>query len=76
MNSIHFDFTLLQHRITDRFGSTKEFAQALAVPEKILNRWLGNVRFWPRNKMIEAVKLLEIPEREIDRYFFWRCDHD
>lgn len=76
MNNIRFDFSLLQQRITDRFGGTKEFARALGVPDRILFWWLGNVRYWPHNKMIEAVKLLEIPEREIDRYFFWRCDHD
>ena len=75
-NNIRFDFSLLQQRIDERFGNTKEFARALGVPDRILFWWLGNVRYWPRDAMINAVELLEIPEQEIDRYFFRRCDND
>ena len=72
MNGIVFDYSLLEARIVERYGTREAFAKALGVPESILRRWLGNLRYWPHDQMVKAVKLLEIQEAEVGDYFYRR----
>ena len=72
MNGIVFDYSLLEARIVERYGTREAFAKALGVPESILRRWLGNLRYWPHDQMVKAVKLLEIQDAEVGDYFYRR----
>lgn len=60
----------LAARITEKYGSQKAFAKALGMYESTLSRYLSSGRDWKGSKLIQAIKLLEIPEKEIDAYFF------
>lgn len=65
-----FDYRALKTLIKQRFGTYRAFASALKVSEGTLNRWLNNktpIRLEALRRMVE---LLEIPDREIDSFFF------
>jgi len=59
----------LKARIVERYGEQKRFAEALGTSESTLSRYLCG-KDWKGNLMFKAIRLLEIPESEIDAYFF------
>ena len=60
----------LAGRITEKFGTQKAFAEALGMEQSTLSRLLTDGKDWRGSKLIKAIKLLEIPEQEIEAYFF------
>lgn len=60
----------LSARIAEKFGTRRAFAEAVGIDESNLSRLLKNGKDWRGSKLIQAIKLLEIPEDEIDAYFF------
>ena len=65
-----FERDKLTTLIREKFGTQKAFAEALGVEESTLSRYLSDGRDWKGQTLIKAVRLLEIPEAEIDSYFF------
>lgn len=60
----------LRDRIIERFGTQKAFAEAIGIPNSTLSRYLNVGRNWRGETLIKAVRLLDIPDDEIDGYFF------
>ena len=60
----------LEARIIEKFGTQKAFAESLGVTKSTLSRYLSTGRDWKGSTLIKAIRLLEIPEVEIDTYFF------
>ena len=60
----------LEARIIEKFGTQKAFAESLGVTKSTLSRYLSTGRDWKGSTLIKAIRLLEIPEVEIDSYFF------
>lgn len=60
----------LEHRIIEKFGTQSAFADALGITKSTLSRYLSNGHDWKGSTLIKAIRLLEIPEQEIDLYFF------
>ena len=60
----------LAGRIIEKYGTQKAFAEALGMQQSTLSRLLTDGKDWRGSKLIKAIKLLEIPEQEIEAYFF------
>ena len=60
----------LKARIIEKFGDQKKFAEAIGVSESTLSRYLSIGRDWKGSIMIKAIRALEIPDDEVDTYFF------
>lgn len=67
-----FDYRKLKSRIIERFGSMKDFANALGVSENLLSQIMSNKKHWESDLICKAVELLEIPDIEVQEYFFKR----
>ena len=60
----------LEARIVERFGTQKAFAQAIGVSRSAVCRYLKDGRDWRGSSLMKAIRALEIPNDEIDSYFF------
>lgn len=60
----------LEARIIEKFGTQKAFAESLGVTKSTLSRYLSTGRDWKGSTLIKAIRLLEIPDDQIDTYFF------
>ena len=59
----------LKARIDAKFSSRAEFAKAIGVDPSVLSRMLSNGN-WKADRIAAAVKVLNIPVKEIPTYFF------
>jgi transcriptional regulator with XRE-family HTH domain len=60
----------LQARITEKFGTQAAFAEAIGMDKTTLSKLISEGREWKGSKLMQAIKVLEIPGSEIDSYFF------
>ena len=60
----------LEARIVERFGTQKAFAQAIGASRSAVCRYIKEGRDWRGSTLIKAIRVLEIPEDEIEAYFF------
>lgn len=60
----------LQARIIEKYGTQAAFAEALGMDKTTLSRLISEGREWKGSKMMKAIELLNIPNNEIDDYFF------
>lgn len=60
----------LEARIAEKFGTQKAFAQAIGASRSAVCRYLREGRDWRGSTLIKAIRVLEIPNEEIDSYFF------
>ena len=60
----------LQTRIIEKFGTQAAFAEAINMDKTTLSKLISEGRDWKGSKLMQAIKALEIPETEIDAYFF------
>ena len=67
-----YDFTDLSARILDRFENYRAFAKAAGISPEQLRRYLQNARPMKVSVMNRMVELLQIPDIQVDFYFFRR----
>lgn len=60
----------IRGRIVEKFGSQKAFAEAMNINETTLSKILNNGTEWKASSALKAIKMLEIPNNEVDLYFF------
>lgn len=60
----------LKARIVEKFGTQKAFCEAIGVAPSTLSRYLNEGLDWKSSTLIKAVRALQIPDEEIDLYFF------
>ena len=60
----------LEARIIEKFGTQKAFADALGIHKSTLSRYVSDGHDWKGSTLIKAIRLLEIPDDQIDTYFF------
>ena len=66
-----YDTKKLKARILEKFGTQGEFAKAIGMSKATLSRHLGGSRSeWKGRHIINAIRALEIPDSEVDAYFF------
>ena len=60
----------LKARIAEKFGTQKAFAQAIGASRSAVCRYLKEGHDWRGSTLIKAIRVLEIPQEEVDSYFF------
>lgn len=63
-------FSKLKNRIIDRYGSQSHFAESVNIPKSSLSRYLSGQTSIDTATLTKMIDSLEIPEAEIDSYFF------
>lgn len=65
-----FDYSKLNGRIVEKYGTQLRFSEALGLSESLLSKKLnGNVSF-KQNEIQRACELLDIDPNDIPLYFF------
>ncbi|MGK0575552.1 DUF739 family protein [Macrococcus capreoli] len=67
---MEFDYSTLNGRIIEKYGTQFNFAIAMNMSERSLSLKLNNKVSWRNTDMFKAIELLSIPKREIHQYFF------
>lgn len=65
-----FDYSSLNGKIIEKYGTQYNFAVALGMSERSLSLKLNNKVSWKDRDIERARKLLGIPEKDIHKYFF------
>lgn len=65
-----YDYSKLKGRITEKLGNQSNFAEKMNLSETtIYNKLSGKIEF-KQSEIINACKILEIPENDVNKYFF------
>lgn len=64
------DYSKLLGRITEKFGTQAEFANAMGISERSISLKLNNKVSWKDNEISKAVEILEVNPKDIPAYFF------
>ena len=67
---MNYDYTNLKLRIKTKYTTFEKFADALEIGRSTLSLKLNNNAEWSQAEMSRAMKLLDIPATDIDKYFF------
>ena len=67
-----YNYNKLKGKITEKFGTQKEFAKAMKITENSISRKLKNQSEWTQAEIYNGATLLDIPYAEIGDYFFCR----
>lgn len=70
MKRIAFDFSKLKGRIKEKFDTQERFAAELGVSVPALIKKLNNKSQFNQSEIDKSRILLEIPNDELDQYFF------
>lgn len=65
-----YDYSDLNGRIVQKFGTQYRFAEALKMSEHSLSAKLNGKRPWKQADIENACCLLDIKRKDIPRYFF------
>ena len=65
-----FDFRKLRGKIVEKYSTVSAFAQAFGVSKNTLSKKLNNQVKFSADDIIKIVDMLDIPENEINEYFF------
>lgn len=71
-----FETDKLRGRIVEKFGSQNAFAAASGNSISFISQYLNGHTVLDQKVMVRWIELLEIPDTEIDQYFFRRKVHD
>lgn len=64
-----YDYSKLNGKIVEIFGTKKKFAQSMNLSEKSISAKTNNKRGWQQPEISKACELLQIPSDEINSYF-------
>lgn len=71
-----FDTNKLRGRIIEKFGSQNAFSAASGNSISFISQYLNGKTYLDQKIMAKWIEILEIPDAEIDAYFFKRKVHD
>lgn len=67
-----FNYSKLNGRIVERFGSQAKFAEAMGISEHSISQKVNNKTTWKNTEIHKACGLLEISNADVWEYFFNR----
>lgn len=67
-----FNYSKLNGRIVERFGSQARFAEAMGISEHSISQKVNNKTTWKNTEIHKACELLGIPNNDVGQYFFNR----
>ncbi|HFI0332304.1 TPA: DUF739 family protein [Streptococcus suis] len=65
-----YDYSKLEGKIIEKFGTRESFAKALGITTKSISDKLNNKTIWKQPEISKAKDLLSISGSETDSYFF------
>ena len=65
-----YDYSKLEGRIVEKFGTRENFAKSLGVTAKSISEKLNNKPIWKQPEISKAMDLLSISGEDIELYFF------
>lgn len=65
-----YDYSLLDGKIVEVFGTRGEFAKAMKFSERTLSLKMNGKVPWKQTEITKACKLLKIADKKINLYFF------
>lgn len=70
VGKVSFNFSKLRGRIVEKYGTQTAFVKAFGVSENVFSRKMNNKVRFNSDDIVKIVKMLDIPENEINQYFF------
>ena len=67
---IYYDYSKLEGRIKEKFGTQRKFAIAMNLSERSMSLKLNGINNFKQSEIRLACELLCIPAYEIGEYFF------
>lgn len=67
---MEFKYAKLRGRIKEKYGTEREFSEALGITQMSLSRKFSGKTQFSSNDIKEMSRLLEIPLEEAGQYFF------
>lgn len=74
--NMEFDYSKLNGRIVEVFGTQFNFSIAMGLSERSISLKLNNKVAWKNTEIAKAAKLLKIKHSEIPKYFFRILVHE
>lgn len=65
-----YDYSRLDGRIVQMFGTQRNFAKAIGLSERSLSLKRSGIRPWTQPQIEKACNILNIADNEIHSYFF------
>ena len=65
-----YDYSVLNGKIIEKFGSKRKFAAALGTSEHSISMKLNGKQPWKQSEIGKACNLLSINPKDIHKYFF------
>lgn len=65
-----YDYSKLNGRIKEKFGTNGKFAMALGLSEHSFSKKITNKTRFKQSEITKSCELLEIPVSEVGDYFF------
>ena len=69
-NKMPFNYSKLEGRIEEKFGTRGAFAKALGVSERTMSLKMNGVVSWKQSEISAVCQILDIKTRDIPLYFF------
>ena len=70
-----YDYSKLEGKIIEKFGTRERFAKALGITTKTISEKLNNKTIWKQPEISKAMELLSISGEDIESYFFKKKTH-
>lgn len=67
---MEFDYSALRGRITEKYGTSKKFAEAVKMLPTSLSMKLNNKQSWKQADIEKARVALDIDVKDLSTYFF------
>jgi len=65
-----YNYDKLKGRIKEIFGTQEEYAESIGLSATSVNYKLNNKVYYTQNEIYNSIKVLKIPNSEIQEYFF------
>lgn len=65
-----YDYSKLNGRIKEKFGTQSAFALAVGLSERSLSLKLSSARGWKQEQIMRAIDTLGLKQKDIQPYFF------
>ena len=72
MERVVFDYSKLNGRIREKFGTQKKFAESMGISSTTMSKKLTNKIDFGQAEINRAVRILDIDPGDISLYFFAR----
>lgn len=70
-NNVIYDYSRLRGRIVEKFGNITEFINVISISSTSFYKKINRQIEFKQSEIIEICNVLEIPQQEIHKYFFY-----